>query len=163
MEFIGRGLSKQLWERGWVRKLHRAASSSVARERDADGTKRGGSFEAGFRSADDHQQFFIAAYCAIERAGGSHGDGCRDADGNSRFESEQRDGVVLEWTRMRRGFVRNDQRDDSTNAKRKRCDGVSAIHGAADGTEPEQRDHHGDAAGRSIQKSTGHALDCAGN
>jgi hypothetical protein len=86
-----------VWERvrdrGRERELHGAANSSVARRRDADGAKRGRSFEADFRGGGDHQQFFIATFRAIQRAGGRDSDNRRDDDARSGLEPQR--SVVL--------------------------------------------------------------------
>ena len=115
---------------GHQRELHRTANSSLFRNRDADSTKRGRSFEANFRSISHRQQFFIATLRAIQRAGGSHGVDCRNADARSRFEPQRRAGLGTERPGLQREFLRDVDCGDHT------VDGGSPVVNSATYTAP---------------------------
>jgi hypothetical protein len=161
VERVGCGVPERLRGRGYKWELHGTGNSSVTSQCDADGAKRGRSFQAGFGGGDNHQHIFAATLSVIERASGRNGDDCRDTDAGSGLGSQQRAGMVAERRWLQRNFVWNLERGDDAIGRRKRHCGFGDVHGASNGAQPKQRDGHGNSAGGSIEKSAGHADDSA--
>ena len=114
--------------------LHRAAHPPFASNRDDDGAKRGGPFEADFGDGGHHQQFFVAAFRTIQHANRRYRNDCRDSDAGSRFEPKHSTILGSKWSRLQRELLRNLERGDDAISKRKFRRRFGDVHGAKRGS-----------------------------